>query len=149
MAKKPKNGNITRPADRFYDYLTEHRGEVLRYMTAALVTGILQLILNVFLPSAVALSGITAFFIRFVLLFLALKYWAYGEIGSGPFYTGRQVMLTVMSVTVCAYLFNYISIFLTDLTNRPVLINYIVQACLEIIYFLLFQFFIFKEPKND
>ena len=73
MAKTQKNGNITRPADRFYDYLTEHRGEVLRYMTAALVTGILQLILNVFLPSAVALSGVTAFFIRFVLLFLALK----------------------------------------------------------------------------
>lgn len=149
MAKQKKKPSLTRSADRFYDYLSEHRGEVLRYMTAALVTGILQALLQMFLPEPFSMGGITAFCLRFILLFIALKFWVYGEIGSGPFYTGRQAMLTVMTVIVCTYLFNYISIFLAGITARPVLINYIVQGCLEIVYFLLFQFFIFKEPKND
>lgn len=135
-------------ADRFYDYIMAHKGEVLRYITAALVTALVQYFLKRFFV-ATEYGVLVPFTVRFILLFYALKYWAYREGGTGAFYTGRQLMLAIMIITVGTMIFNYITIFLVGLLGRPVLINYILQALVEIFYFVVYQFFIFKEPKND
>lgn len=147
MAKPLKKREPHRHADRFYEYLIDHKGEVLRYAAAALVTALIQFFIRRLVPGANA--AMIAFAVRFFLLFYALKYWAYREIGSGAFYTGRQMMLAVMLVFVGTLVFNYLTIFAVGLLGHAALVNYVMQALLEIFYFVVYQFLIFKEPKND
>lgn len=147
MAKPLKKRDPNRHADRFYEYLMDHKGEVLRYAAAALVTALIQFAIRRFVPGENA--TMLAFVVRFFLLFYVLKYWAYGEIGSGAFYTGRQLMLAIMIVFAGTLGFNYLTIFAVGVFGRATLVNYIFQALLEIFYFVVYQFLIFKEPKND
>lgn len=135
-------------ADKFYEYMIERKQEILRYITAALVTGLLQYFLKTFF-SASGYGILVPFLVRFTLLFVAMKYWVYREIGTGAFYTGRQLMLYIMIIMVSNLIFNYLTIFIVGLLQRPILVNYIIQALAEIFYFVIFQFFIFKEPKNN
>ena len=74
MAKKNKETN--RFADRFYQYLMERRDEILRYVTAALVTALLQYFLRR-AATATDYGILVPFLIRFALMFLLLKYWVY------------------------------------------------------------------------
>ncbi len=148
MPKPIKKRNPHQYADRFYDYLIAHKGEVIRYVTAALGTALIQFVLERFVPlqgGALLLPQA----LRFILLFYILKYWAYREQGTGFFYTARQMMIAVMAVMVSTWLFYQLIILLERLIGGGALIAYIVKALLEIFYFLLFQFLIFKEPKND
>lgn len=148
MPKPIKKRQPHQYADRFYDYLIAHKGEVIRYVTAALVTAVIQFILERLVPwqgGGLLLPQA----LRFVLLFYILKYWAYAEQGTGFFYTARQMMLAIMAVTVSTWLFYQLIILLERLIGGGALISYIVKALLEIFYFVLFQFFIFKDPKND
>jgi hypothetical protein len=145
MPKPLRKRDPNRHADRFYDYLIAHKGEVLRYVTAALVTALIQYLLRLFFDQ----TGMIAFVVRFFLLFYILKYWVYREIGFGAFYTGRQLMLAIMIILVGTVIFNYLIVLLADLTGRPMLIGYTIQAIMEIFYFIIYQFLIFKEPKND
>ncbi len=144
MAKAKQKKDLNRAADRFYDYLMEHKSEVLRYITVALATGILEFLMKRFLP----LSGyaiLLPFLVRFFAMFYLLKYWAYGEIGSGAFYTGRQMMLAIMTVFAATWLLNLLTVWLADVTGNPILMSYLIRALTEIAYFVFFQFIIFKE----
>ncbi len=144
MSKLQQRQNLNQAADRFYDYMMEHRSEILRYITVALVTGILEFSMKRWIP----LSGyglLLPFLVRFFAMFYLLKYWAYGEIGSGPFYTGRQLMVGIMLVVIATWALSFLTVWLAGLTGRPVLINYILRALQEIAYFIFFQFIIFKE----
>lgn len=148
IPKSAKRKDYNRHADRFYDYIMAHRGEVLRCAAALLVTGLIEYLLVLFLPFGSA-NNMIAFAIRFFLLFYIAKFWVYREIGSGGFYTGRQMMLAIMIMTVSVFVFNYLTIFLAGFFEKPVLIRYILRALFEILYFAVFQFLIFKEPEND
>lgn len=147
--KPIKKKSPHRHADRFYDYLTNHRSEVMRYITVALVSGVLQFFLQRFLLYRIDPSEMLSFFIRFLMMFFALKYWVYGEFGSGAFYTGRQFMLASMSIVFTTYLSNYFTLLLIRLIGRPMVVSYVIQALIEILYFAIYQFFIFKEPKSN
>ena len=139
MAKLRQKRDLNQAADRFYEYLMERKGEVLRYITVALVTGIIEFLMNRFLP----LSGygiLLPFLVRFFATFYLLKYWAYGEIGSGPFYTGRQLMIGFMLITVTTWALNLLTVWLAGVTGNPTLINYVLRAVREIAYFVFFQF---------
>lgn len=146
MAKKNKETN--RFADRFYQYLMERRDEILRYVTAALVTALLQYFLRR-AATATDYGILVPFLIRFALMFLLLKYWVYKEKGTGAFYTGRQLMLALMAIPVITLAFNWLAIVVISFAGHAVFINYLFQALLEIAYFAAYQFFIYKEPKND
>ena len=148
MPKPIKKRQPHQYADRFYDYLMEHKSEVIRYITAALVTALIQFVLERIIPGnggAILLPQV----VRFLLFFYALKYWAYREIGTGFFYTARQIMLAMMAVTVATWLFYQLIILLEGLLGGGALITYIGKALLEIFFFILYQFYIFKEPKKD
>ncbi len=148
MSKPIKKRQPHQYADRFYDYLIAHKGEVIRYITAALVTALVQFVLERVIPGnggAILLPQV----VRFLLFFYALKYWAYREAGTGFFYTARQMMIAVMAVTVATWLLYQLIILLEGLLSGGALITYVGKALLEIFFFILYQFFIFKEPKKD
>ncbi|MBQ8894881.1 MAG: hypothetical protein IJ043_10805 [Clostridia bacterium] len=149
MAKPLKKRDPNRHADRFYEYLIAHKKQVLRYITVALVTALIQFVLKRLLGGTINFGEMIPFGVRFVLMFLALKYWVYEEGGTGGFYTARQVMLAVMIITVGIFIFNYLTILLVGWLGHTILINYIMQALAEIFYFAVYQFLIFKEPEND
>lgn len=134
-------------ADRFYDYLIDHRSEVLRYITVALVTALIQFVLERVIPAE---GGAVLFpqVIRFLIFFYALKFWAYREGGTGFFYTARQMMIAVMTVTVVTWLTYQLIILFERLIGGGALITYIGKAILEIVYFVLYQFLIFKKQKD-
>ncbi len=148
MPKPIKKRQPHKYADRFYDYLMAHKSEVIRYITAALVTALVQFVLERVIPGtggAILLPQA----LRFLLLFYALKFWAYREAETGFFYTARQMMIAVMAVTVSTWLCYQLIILLERLLGGGALISYIGKAVLEIVFFILFQFYIFKEPKKD
>ena len=140
-----KKRDINRTADRFYDYLMARRGQILRYATAALITGLIQFFFRRLVPA----DNYVPFVLRMLLLFPVLKLWVYRERGTDGFYTARQLMLAVMLITLVTLGILYLEILLVGLFARIVLFHYICQFILEIAYFVLFQFIIFKEPKNS
>ncbi len=141
LAKPIKTRKPHEAADRFYDYLMAHRTEVLRYIIAALVTGLLEFLLKRFLSG----GELLAFSLRHLILFTVLKYWAYNEGGSGFFYTARQGMIAFMSLVVLTLAVNYLTLFLASWLGYAMVIKYILQALYEIACFLIYQFLIFKE----
>ena len=147
MSKLGKKPNLNQSADRFYDYLMQRKGEILRYITVALVTGILEFLAKRWIP----LSGygiLLPFLGRFFAMFYLLKYWAYQEKGTGPFYTGRQLMLGIMILCLATLVLNHLTIFLVGLTGKALLMSYGVRALQEIAYFVFYQFIIFKETGS-
>ena len=148
MPKPIKKRQPHQNADRFYDYLMAHKEAVLRYITAALVTGLIQFILERVIPG----EGNAILFpiaVRFILLFFALKYWGYREIGTGGFYTARQLMIAFMAVFFATWGGYQLIILIAGIMGSEAIVRYVGMALLEIVYFLIFQFLIFKEPKND
>lgn len=131
--------NPNQAADRFYDYLLEHRSTVLRYLAVAVVSGFLHFLISRLIPSGS--SVVIGFFLRLLLLFYGAKYWVYQERGSGFFYTARQLMIAVMAVTVLTVAVNYLTIFL----GNRLWISYLLQGIYEIALFFLFQLLIFKQ----
>lgn len=148
MSKPIKQRKPHQYADRFYDYLMAHKTQVLRYITVALVTALVQFALERVLPLKDTLVLLPQT-LRFLLLFYALKYWAYQEGGTGFFYTARQMMLAIMAVMVGTWLLYQLILLFEGLIGGGALLSYIGKAILELFYFCLFQFGIFKEPKND
>ena len=148
MAKKIKEKkNLNQYADQFYDYLMGRRGQIFRYITAILVTALAEFILKRYLFTAPE-EAMIPFLLRFLLLFPILKYWVYREFRQDIFIVLKQGMITIMAVVIAQFILNYLTIFLASITNHPIIINYICRALAEVLYFLLFQFLIFKE-KND
>lgn len=147
MARKKERKNWNQKADQFYDYLIGRKGQILRYITAILITALVEFLLKRFLFSSPQ-AAIIPFLLRFALLFPILKYWVYREMGQDVFIVLRQAMITVMAVILAQFAINYLTIFLATITGHPMVMNYICRALAEILYFLLFQFIIFKE-KND
>ncbi len=148
MPKPIKKRQPHQYADRFYDYLIAHKEEVLRYITVALVTGLIQFVLERAFPVSEG-SSLLPLGIRFILLFYALKYWGYKEIGSGVFYTARQLMIAIMAIFSATWLGYQLIILIGGWIGAEAIVRYVGMALIEVIYFLLFQFLIFKEPKND
>ncbi len=148
MPKPIKKRTPHQYADRFYDYLIAHKKQVLRYITVALVTALIQFVLERLLPTKGAIILLPQA-LRFLLLFYALKYWAYREAGTGFFYTARQMMLSIMAVMFGTWLLYQLILLFADLLGGGALLSYIGKAILELLYFCLFQFLIFKEAKKD
>ena len=113
----------------------------MRYIIAALVTGLLEFALKRFFPG----YDVPAFVLRHLLLFAALKYWAYNEGGSGFFYTARQGMLAMMIVPVLTLGTNYLTLFFAGWIGYALVFQYLFLALYEIACFLIYQFIIFKE----
>lgn len=147
MEKKNKKRNWNQRADQFYDYLMGRKGQILRYITAILITALIEFFLKRFLFSAPQ-AAMVPFLLRFALLFPILKFWVYREIGQDLFILLKQVMITVMAVVLAQFAINYLTIFLANITGHPMIMNYICRALAEVLYFLLFQFIIFKEKNN-
>ncbi|MBQ7034106.1 MAG: hypothetical protein IJN34_00030 [Clostridia bacterium] len=144
MQKPLKKKDHNRYADRFHDYLLAHKSQVWRYFIAAVLTALIEL----FLKELIYPGGgfLIPFAVRFILFFPILKLWVYKE-RSDLFYTLRQVMIAIMIITFATFIFNYLTIFFVGLWGRAKLISYCCKLALEIIYFALYQFIIFKE-KN-
>ena len=148
MARKLKEKKaLNQHADQFYDYLIGRKGQILRYVTAILVTALAEFFLKRFLFTAPE-TAMVPFLLRFLLLFPILKYWVYREFHRDVFIVLKQGMITVMAVIMAQFILNYLTIFLANITGHPMIMNYICRALAEILYFVLFQFVIFKE-KND
>ncbi len=147
MANKKKSKDLNHAADRTYDYLLSHRKQILRYLAAAVATGLLQLLLEWVLFSA-GIGTLIPFFLRAALLFAAAKFWVYEEKGTGAFYTARQIMLTFMLILIASALVNALSLALMKRVAHPMLIRYSFQGLLELLSFLIYHFIIFKKPKN-
>lgn len=148
MAKRRKEKkNLNQRADQFYDYLMGRKGQIWRYITAILVTALAEFFLKRFLFPAPE-AAMAPFLLRFLLLFPILKYWVYREIRQDIFIVLKQVMITIMAVVMAQFAINYLTIFLANITGFPTIMNYICRVLAEVLYFLLFQFIIFKE-KND
>jgi len=144
--QRKKKRSINSAADRFYHYIMERRDEVFRYITVALTTAVFMY----FLQRSTTATGygiLIPFVLRFFAMFYLLKYWAYREKGSGAFYTGRQLMLAIMMITLATIVFYYLTLFVAGVAGHPVFINYFGQLLLEIAYFVIYQFVVFKEPK--
>ena len=148
MPKPFKKRQPHQSADRFYDYLVAHKEEVLRYVTVALISGLIQFLLERLLP-ATGNGILLPSLLRFILMFYALKFWGYREIGSGGFYTARQLMIAIMAIFTATWIFYQLIILFAGWIGSEVIVRYVGMALLEIVYFLLYQFIIFKEPKND
>lgn len=147
MAKKKEKRNWNQRADQFYDYLIGRKGQILRYITAILVTALIEFFLKRFLFAAPQ-AAMVPFLLRFALLFPILKYWVYRETKQDIFIVLKQAMITVMVVIMAQFAINYLTIFLATITGHPMIMNYICRALAEVLYFLLFQFIIFKEKNN-
>lgn len=140
-----KRRDINGAADRFYDYLMARRMQILRYVTAALVTGLIQFFFDrLVMPEGY--GTLVPFLLRMALLFPILKLWVYRERGTDIFYIGRQLMLTVMLVIIVTLVLMNLGILLGAF---HILFFFLFRLLLEIAYFILFQFIIFKGPKNS
>lgn len=141
-AKNKKNRN--RLADRFYDYLISRKGTILRYISAALITGLIEFLLPYFRLTDETIAMV----IRLTLLFTLAKYWVYREFHKPIFHVLRQIMLAVMVLllieTVIFFLINALAMAI----GSPTLIVYIGKALLEVLIFITFQFLIFTEKKD-
>ncbi len=147
MAKRKEKKNLNQRADQFYDYLIGRKGQILRYTAAILVTALAEFFLKRFLFTAPE-AAMAPFLLRFALLFPILKYWVYRQFKQEIFVVLKQGMIMVMAVVMAQFAINYITIFLANITGHPIIMNYICRALAEVLYFLIFQFWIFKE-KND
>lgn len=147
MAKKIRNKSIHQAADRAYDYMLAHRKQILRYLAAAVATGLLQILLEWLLFSA-GIGTLLPFVLRAVLLFFLAKFWVYEEGGTGAFYTIRQGMLAFMLILIASTLINRLSVAVMAAVAHPGFIRYLCQGILEILSFFLYHFIIFKQPKN-
>ncbi len=142
MQKPLKKPDHNRYADRFHDYLLAHKAQVWRYFIAAVLTALVELFLK---ELNYPIGGVLIpFAARFILLFPILKFWVYRE-RTDLFYTLRQVMIAIMIITIATFLFNYLTIFFVSLWGKAKLISYCCKLALEIVYFALYQFIIFKE----
>lgn len=139
--KAPKK--INRRADRFYDYLIAHKGQVLRYVTAALVTGVLQFLLQYFLP----VSALLGFAFRFLIFLPWLMFGVYRQ-KPNVFEALKQLMIAIMLVILLQFGINYLIIFFSSLLGHGQVVYYVCTALLEVLYFLVFQFVVFKEKKD-
>jgi hypothetical protein len=144
MPKPKKRPSINAKADRFYDYLQSHRGQVLRYITAALVTGLIQFLLEYFKLT----DGLIAMFLRLTLLFPIAKYWVYTEKEKPVFYVLRQIMLAFMVILLMQTGVYFLIAACAKAFGGGTLIRYIGLGVMEILLFLIFQFMIFKEKKD-
>lgn len=147
MAKRVKKREFNRAADRTYDYLMEHRDQVLRYLAAAVATGLLQLLLE-WLLFSLNIGTLLPFLVRGSLLFIAAKFWVYRERGTDFFYTARQAMLAIMLVLIAATVINFLTSLLMTAVAYPAPVRLVGQGLLEILYFMIYQLIIFKESKN-
>jgi hypothetical protein len=143
MATKKKAASPHQKADQFYDYLIAHKNQVLRYITAALITGLIQFLLQYFLQ----MGSFLAFVLRFTLLLPILKYGVYRE-KTDIFYSLRQLMIAIMLVILLQFGINYLIIFFSSLTGKGKLFYYLFTGVLEVLYFIIFQFIVFKEKKD-
>ncbi len=143
MASKKKAPPVNRRADQFYDYLIAHKPQVLRYITAALVTGIFQFLLQYFLQ----LDSLSAFLLRFLVFLPWLKLGVYRQ-KLEVFETLKQLMIAIMLVVLSQVGINYLILFFSSLWGHGKVVYYICTAILEILYFLIFQFVVFKEKKD-
>ena len=143
MAKHIKKKSPLATADKTYDYLMSHRSQILKYITVALVTGILQFLLEQFL----GLPAIAVFFLRLIIMFTLLKLWAYPKSGKSVFTIARQAMIAVMLIFIAAALINSLILALAALTQKPILMAYLGGAILELLYFVFYQCIIFKETE--
>ena len=140
MAKKKKPH---RAADRAYEYLLIRKGQILKYIIVALLTGLFQFLA----ARLLSMPAIAAFFLRMVLMFALLKIWAYPQSGKEGFTVARQGMIAAMVLLLFTALLNSLILLLANLTAKPMLMAYLGNSLLEILYFILYQFLIFKE--ND
>lgn len=138
MATK-KKAPINSRADRFYDYLIAHKKQVFHYITAALVTGVLQFLAQYFLH----IGSFEGFILRFALLLPWLKWGVYRQ-KTDIFEALKQLMIAVMLVFIAQYAFNYLIIFFSSLLGNGGIVYYVLTAILEFIYFLIFQFIVFR-----
>lgn len=141
MAKKQ---SIHHRADRAYDYLLAHKGQILKYIIIALATGLWEFLAERFL----AIPAMAAFFLRLLLLFIALKIFAYPQSGKAGFAIATQAMIAIMLTLLSAAIINYLILSLASLTGRPTLMAYLGGAILEILYFIIFQFAVFRQEKS-
>lgn len=144
MAKRKERKNLNQRADQFYDYLMERKGQVLRYTIAILVTALAEFALKRFLFPEPQMAMVP-FLLRFLLLFPILKYWVYRQFRQDIFIVLKQEMITIMAVVMAQFIVNYLTIFLANITGHPMIMNYICRALAEVLYFLLFQFVVFKD----
>ena len=93
MAKLKEKKNLNQRADEFYDYLMERKGQVLRYITAILVTALAEFALKRFLFPEPQMAMVP-FLLRFALLFPILKYWVYRQTKQDIFIVLKQGMIT-------------------------------------------------------
>lgn len=143
MASKKTKKQVHRRADRFYDYLIDRKSQVIRYITAALVTGVVQFLLQYFLP----IDAFTGFILRFLLFLPWLKFGVYKE-KFNLFETLKQLMIAIMLVVLLQLGINYLIFFMTTLLGHGRIVSYVGIALLEVLYFILFQFVVFKEKKD-
>lgn len=142
MATK-KKAPVNSRADRFYDYLIARKKQVLHYITAALVTGVFQFLAQYFLQ----VGSFWGFILRFALLLPWLKWGVYKQ-KTNVFDALKQWMIAIMLIFVLQFGINYLIIFLSSLLGNGQVVYYICTAVLEILYFLVFQFIVFKEKKD-
>ena len=146
MSKPAKKKTPTRYSDRFYDALVARKGEVLRYVIAALVTS-LVLFLMVRLVVTPDQVDFVTFVIRLPILFVILKFWVYKEWHKPGFYVARQAMIAVMAITMITLgIFKAIEL-VNAVSNGWIsdIIILILRLSIEFFYFVVYQFFIFKK----
>ncbi len=146
MSKSANKKAPKRYSDRFYDALVERKGEVLRYVIAALVTSLLiYLIVRLFVvPEQV---DFVTFVVRLPIFFLILKFWVYKEWDAPGFYVARQAMIAIMAITIITLVvFKLIELvdFVTTGWISDIIIL-ILRLSIEFFYFVVYQFFIFKK----
>ncbi len=146
MQKPIRKRNPHRLSDRFYDYLVAHKGEVLRYVIAALVTSLLSY-LGARLFVSVEMLDFTVFLVRFPILFILLKYWVYKEFGAPIFRVARQIMIAIMAISIVTWILLQAIALLGGLVSgwMGFVVIYLLRFLIEVAYFLIYQFFIFKN----
>lgn len=146
MSKSSKKKTPTRYSDRFYDALVARKGEVLRYVIAALVTSlVIYLIVRLFvLPEQV---DFVTFVVRLPILFVILKFWVYKEWHTPGFYVARQAMIAIMAITMITLIIFKLIELVNAVSNGWISdgIILILRLSIEFFYFVVYQFFIFKK----
>lgn len=146
MAKTNQKKNPHRLSDKFYDALVARKGEVLRYVIAALVTALVIFLIARFFVKPESLDFIV-FLVRFPILFFILKYWVYRQYGAPFFYVARQLMIAIMAVTMVTLVMMEIINLVGGLVSgwMGIAAIYALRFMIEFIYFIIYQFFIFKN----
>jgi len=146
MSKSVKKKTPTRYSDRFYDALVARKGEVLRYVIAALVSSLVLYLMVRLVVQQDEVDFIT-FLIRMPVLFIILKFWVYKEWHKPGFYVARQAMIAIMAITMITLgVFKIIELINAVSTGWITnIITLILRLSIEFFYFIVYQFFIFKK----